>query len=78
MLDDISTIHFESNFYPNPHQILLFVDLIVPARLRGISSTHADIIPESKPHYRWLSNPEINELRAVLDTNLVDKLFSQV
>ena len=78
MLDDISTIHFESNFYPNPHQILLFVDLIVPARLRGISSAHEDIIPESEPHYRWLSNPEINELRAVLDTNLVDKLFSQV
>ena len=57
MLEDVSTIHFESNFYPNPHQILLFVDLIVPARLRGISSAHEDIIPESEPHYRWLSNP---------------------
>jgi len=78
MLDDISTIHFEANFYPNPHKILLFVDLTVPARLRGISSTRADIIPESEPHYRWLSNPETSKLRPVLDTNLVDKLLSQV
>jgi hypothetical protein len=78
MLEDISTIHFESNCYPNPRQILLFVDLIVPARLRGSSNTHADINSKSEPRHRWLSNPEISELRPVLDPKLVDKLFGQV
>ena len=78
MLEDIPTIHFASNCYPNPHQILLFVYLIVPALLEGSSKIHADIIPELEPHHRWLSNPEISELRPVLKPKLVDKLVSQV
>ena len=78
MLGGISTIHVETNCYPNPYQILLLVDLIVPARLRGSSKIHADIIPESEPHHRWLSNSQISELRPVLNPKLIDKLFSQV
>lgn len=90
LLENTSSIHIENNCYPNSHQLLPFVDLLIPARLKSsstpdldsnsnlIKASPKDPIPESEQHHKWLTSAEVNEFGTMLDPKLVDKLLSLV
>lgn len=80
LLEDISSIRIQGNCHPNPHQVLPFVDLVVPAHLQSddTGNLSPEPIPETQPHHRWVSGAQISELSTMLDPKLVDNILSQV